>query len=209
MKRSVSFVVAPMLVALVGGTSFAQQSDQTSGSSYPAATSAQERSTSAGAESGQQRAMPGMFQMNRASKIIGADVLDSQGARIGDVHDVMLDPVRGQVAYAVVSLRSPIGLATRYYVIPWPQLRQASGMGDRFVTNLTRDQLKAAPSFDRNKWPDMAAEQWHRDVARFYSQSPYWEGSTNMGAGPGAPGMGMGGAGTGGMGGSGRGATSR
>lgn len=198
MKRSVSFVVAPILVALVGGTSFAQQADQKSGSSYPEATSAQESSTSAGASPVRQGTMPDTFPMNRASKIIGADVLDAQGGKIGDVRDVVLDPARGQVAYAIVSFRSPMGLATRYYVIPWQQLRQASGTDDRFVTNLTRDQLKAAPSFDRNKWPDMATEQWHRDVARYYSQSPYWEGSTTMGAGPGAPGAGMGGAGTGG-----------
>jgi len=181
MKRSVSFVVAPILAALVGSTSFAQQDSQTPDSSYSTPSSPPQGSTPTGAGSEQQGDMTGTFQMNRASKVIGADVLDAQGGKIGEVRDIVVDPLRGQVAYAVVSFRSPMGLATRYYVVPWQQLRQASGTGDRFVTNLTREQLKAAPSFDRGRWPDMATEQWHRDVARFYSQSPYWEGVIPMG----------------------------
>ena len=140
----------------------------------------------------------GEFQVRRASKVIGADVMDAQGRKIGDIKDVVFDPARGQVAYAVVGFGGVMGLGTRYYAIPWNVMHQSGGPTDRFVVNLTRDQMHNAPSFERNQWPDMANEAWHRDVSRFYAQAPYWEGSSMGAAGNRAGSSTMGGSGSGG-----------
>lgn len=150
-----------------------------------------------GTEAAPQRLVPGEIEVRRASRVIGADVLDAEGRKIGDIKDVVFDPNRGQVAYAVVGFGGLMGLGTRYYAIPWNVLHQPQPArpGDRFVINMTKEQMRNAPSFERNQWPDMASAAWHRDIARFYAQAPYWEGNAPAQA-RGTMGT-MGGAGTG------------
>jgi len=157
------------------------------------------------------RPASGELEVRRASRVIGADVLDVEGRKVGDIKDVVFDANRGQVAYAVVGFGGVMGLGTRYYAIPWNVLHQPQPArpGDRFVINMTREQMRNAPSFERNQWPDMASEAWHRDIARFYAQTPYWEGAGQSARGTAPPAAGMGGAGTGGTGNAGRANTGR
>ncbi len=197
-KGFAPLAVGTLVVAALGGTAIAQGSGLTQPETR-AATSAAQPGQSTTATTATTRAA-GEHQVRRASRVIGADVFDTQGKKIGDVKDIVFDPARGQVAYAVVGFGGLAGFGTRYYAIPWAALHQSTATGDRFVMNMTRDQLKGAPAFERNKWPDMASEQWHRDVSRFYSQSPYWEGKGSA-ATAASPAGTMGGTGSGNTGG--------
>lgn len=115
--------------------------------------------------------------LSRASKLIGTDVVDTQGKKIGDVKDVVLDKTRGQVAYAVVSFGGTLGLGSKYFAIPWKSL-QPNPDNDKLVLNVDREKLKNAPGFDKDHWPDMASAQWNSDTYRYYNQKPYWETTT-------------------------------
>lgn len=115
--------------------------------------------------------------LSRASKLIGADVIDTQGKKIGDVKDVVLDKSRGQVAYAVVSFGGALGLGSKYFAIPWKSL-QPNPDNDKLVLNVDREKLKNAPGFDKDHWPNMASAQWNNDTYRYYNQKPYWETTT-------------------------------
>lgn len=115
--------------------------------------------------------------LSRASKLIGADVIDTQGKKIGDVKDVVLDKSRGQVAYAVVSFGGTLGLGSKYFAIPWKSL-QPNPDNNKLVLNVDREKLKNAPGFDKDHWPDMASAQWNADTYRYYNQRPYWETTT-------------------------------
>jgi len=123
-----------------------------------------------------QNEMSQTHALHRASKIIGANVMDAQGKKVGDIKDVVLDQSRGQIAYAVVSFGGLMGVGSKYFAVPWKSLQTSAE--NNYVLNVDKDTLKRAPGFDKNHWPDMASEQWNTDVYRHYNQTPYWQGSS-------------------------------
>jgi sporulation protein YlmC with PRC-barrel domain len=114
---------------------------------------------------------------HRASKIIGTDVYDMQGRKIGDVKDVVVDPQRGSIDYAVLSFGGMMGVGTKYFAVPWKSL-QANSDGKRYMLNVDKTALKNAPGFDKNNWPDMANQQWASDVERFWQSRSGSTGSS-------------------------------
>jgi sporulation protein YlmC with PRC-barrel domain len=111
--------------------------------------------------------------LNRASKVLGTGVVDSKGDKVGDIKDIVLDRSTGQVAYAVVSFGGTFGVGDKYFAVPWTALK--AGQNERYVLDVNKDQLKQAQGFDKDKWPDMASEQWNRSNSRAFNQAPYWE----------------------------------
>ena len=191
MNKAIIVVLVPLVAAGLVGLAQAQGGTASDSAGSAATTGAMSGHAAGALQSG------GEHQVRRASRVMGADVVDPQGRKIGDIKDVVFDPVRGQIAYAVVGFGGLMGMGTRYYPVPWAVLHQPYGAGDRFTLDMTREQLRNAPSFDRNQWPDMTTDNWNRDVARFYAQAPYWEGNPGVGANRGASGSTMGGSGSG------------
>jgi sporulation protein YlmC with PRC-barrel domain len=104
----------------------------------------------------------------RTSKIIGGDVRDVLGERVGDIEDLVIDPSRRQLLYAIISVHGVLGnYDSRYFPVPWPALRPSV---DYYVLNIDAARLKAAPSFERDKWPEMTSEPWNASVYEYYNQ---------------------------------------
>jgi sporulation protein YlmC with PRC-barrel domain len=100
---------------------------------------------------------------HRVSRIIGTDVRNRQGQKIGDIKDVVLDR-SGQVAYAVVSTGGFLGVGDRLHAIPWTALQQ-DGEQNHFVLDIDKQRLGKAPGFDAKHWPNMAEERWNSETA--------------------------------------------
>ena len=114
----------------------------------------------------------------RASKLMGTAVENPQGEHLGTIKDVVLDRATGRSAYVILGFGGFLGLHEKYYAIPWAVLLPKAGTKaavDRFVLNIDKDELKNAPGFDRNTWPDMADHQWGAQVYAYYGLPPYWE----------------------------------
>jgi len=111
--------------------------------------------------------------LNRASQVIGADVDDPRGNKIGEIKDIVLAPRQGQIAYAVVGFGSVMGVGSKYFAIPWTKLQP--GMDEHYVLQVDKETLKRTPGFDKDHWPDLASSQWNSDNDRFYRHSPYWQ----------------------------------
>jgi sporulation protein YlmC with PRC-barrel domain len=103
---------------------------------------------------------------HRASRIIGTDVRNRQGQKIGDIKDVVLDP-DGLVAYAVVSTGGFLGVGDRLHAIPWTAL-QKDGEQNHFVLDMDKQRLSKAPGFDSKHWPNMAEERWNSETRGYY-----------------------------------------
>ena len=43
------------------------------------------------------------------------------------------------------------------------------------IINISKEKLATAPSFEKDKWPDMTNRQWSEDTHRFYGVQPRWE----------------------------------
>jgi sporulation protein YlmC with PRC-barrel domain len=84
-----------------------------------------------------------------ASDIYKADVYDNSEDKIGTVTDLILDNT-GTVTTAVVSVGGFLGVGAKDVAVPFNALKVTSRDGkDWLVLNETKDQLKAAPAFDK------------------------------------------------------------
>ncbi|MGF6859155.1 sporulation protein YlmC with PRC-barrel domain [Paraburkholderia sp. CI3] len=93
-----------------------------------------------------------------ASTLDGNKVVSSDGADIGKISDVMLDVRRGRVAYAVLSEGGFLGMGGTLHAIPWSAL--TLDVDEKcFFVDITAEQIKNEPGFDKDHWPSMADAQ--------------------------------------------------
>jgi sporulation protein YlmC with PRC-barrel domain len=108
-------------------------------------------------------------RQHRASKIIGMDVVNKQGEKVGDIHDIVLDQ-QGNVSHAVVSTGGFLGIGERLHAVPWNALDR-DAEEQKIVLDVDRDRLRNAPGFDRNNWPNLTDQQWRQDNQRYFPQA--------------------------------------
>lgn len=109
-------------------------------------------------------------QLYRGSRIIGSTVRDAHDRKIGDIKDIVLDPERGEIAYAVVSFGGVMGVGRKYHAIPWRVL-EAGDNGRYYVLHADRETLSQAPGFDKSNWPDMADQKWNAEIERYWGRT--------------------------------------
>jgi sporulation protein YlmC with PRC-barrel domain len=109
-----------------------------------------------------------------ASALAGGQVKNSAGENLGNIEEIMLDPERGCIAYALLLCGGFLGIGDKLLAVPWSALR--IGLSGRdFILDVDRETLKKAPGFDRRHWPDMADPVFGRKTHKHYGRTPYWE----------------------------------
>ncbi len=110
----------------------------------------------------------------RAKKVIGTNVKDPAGRKIGEIEDVVLDKQSNSIMFAVVGFGGFLGMAEKYHPIPWSSLDYQPAE-NAYIVNYTKEQLQAAPagSIDELTRDDGVS---FRDRAYDYYKAPrYWE----------------------------------
>jgi len=102
---------------------------------------------------------------HRVSKIIGSDVRNKAGDKIGDVRDLVVDG-NGTVKLAIVSTGGFLGVGDRLHAVPWDVL--TLGPKDDHVLDIDKSHLQAAPGFTSKTWPNLGDEHWLADNRRYY-----------------------------------------
>ncbi|CAM4466412.1 MAG: hypothetical protein LEGION0398_MBIBDBAK_00983 [Legionellaceae bacterium] len=97
--------------------------------------------------------------------MIGVDVLDMDKKNIGEIKEIVLDKVSGQVRYVVLSFGGLLGLGDKYFAFQWKSIRY-SPEDKSFILNVDKKLLKKEHGFDKDHWPDMA--QWDVTVSQYY-----------------------------------------
>ncbi len=105
-------------------------------------------------------------RLHRASKIIGTDVINRQGERIGDIEDIVLDS-KGLIAFAVVSTGGFLGIGDRLHAVPWQSLQTQTGR-NAFILDIDKERLKNAPGFDKKNWPNLSDDNWSSENSRHF-----------------------------------------
>ncbi len=106
-------------------------------------------------------------QVVRTIDVIGKKVIDSELKDLGKIEEIVLDKVSGETRYAVLSFGGFLGLGDKLYAIPWKSINYVPEE-DGFVLNIEKEQLKTAPGFDKNNWPDFANSNFCNTVSEFY-----------------------------------------
>ena len=103
-----------------------------------------------------------------SDKVEGTTVYGRNDSSIGTVQRVMIDKISGKIAYAVVSFGGFLGMGEEYFPMPWAALKYDTGL-EGYRVNMTEDQLKGAPSFNRNtdwNWSDRSRDRTINDYYR-------------------------------------------
>lgn len=105
-----------------------------------------------------------------AHTLIGEDVVNAQNENLGDIKEIMLDVSTGKIAYAVLSFGGVFGIGEKLFAVPWGSLK-LDVENKSFVLNVSKEQLKNAPGFDKDDWPDMNDATWVGKVNSFYGNA--------------------------------------
>jgi sporulation protein YlmC with PRC-barrel domain len=108
---------------------------------------------------------PAVWQ--KCSDLCGKDTHNMQNEDIGRVSDCLIDPDGGRVLYGILAYSG------KRYAIPWNALTLTTD-AKKFQVNVTKEQLKNAPAFVGESWPNATDERWALEVHRFYRVQPYW-----------------------------------
>lgn len=109
-----------------------------------------------------------------ANTLVGEDVYNAEDQKLGDIKEIMLEMGGGRVAYAVLSFGGFLGVGDKLFAVPWSMLKLDTDK-KCFRMSVTKEQLKNAPGFDKDDWPDMSDPIWGRGISDFY---------TNLGRAP-------------------------
>ncbi|HXT60482.1 MAG TPA: PRC-barrel domain-containing protein [Pirellulales bacterium] len=109
----------------------------------------------------------------RAYDMMGMNVRNAAGESLGEVKDLMVDlqhPAR--VRYAAVSYGGFLGVGNKLFAVPWNamKLRHDADNAQRAFLELdvSKESLKNAPGFDKDKWPNFADAHWADEVHKHY-----------------------------------------
>lgn len=88
----------------------------------------------------------------KSDEVIGVAVINQQNESLGKVYEIVLDKRSGKVAYAVLESGGVFGLGGKLFALPWRSLNYDPNENS-FRVNLSKDQIKNSPGFDKNNWP--------------------------------------------------------
>jgi sporulation protein YlmC with PRC-barrel domain len=82
-----------------------------------------------------------------ANKVEGTSVFNQTGEELGKIHEIMIDKVSGNVAYAVMAFGGVFGMGEKYCPLPWSSLTYDTEL-QGYVADLSKEALKNAPEYD-------------------------------------------------------------
>lgn len=104
----------------------------------------------------------------RTADVIGKKIVGVDGENLGKVEEIVIDKFTGEVRYAVLAHGGFMGLGSDFYGIPWAMLKYCVD-SDGFEVNFGEEDIKKAPGFNKDHWPDFADEAWIRSADDFYN----------------------------------------
>lgn len=92
----------------------------------------------------------------RSSKwLISRDVVNGNGDTIATVSDLLLDRGSGRIQYVIVKTGTTFGLGGRAVAIPYASFGTETSGKDRFMLNVTAEQIAQFPEFTPEVWKTM------------------------------------------------------
>ncbi len=174
MKR-LTWIVCCSVCAL-GATAFAQLYD---GSTSPRAGHPDTNQPSAAGH--RDEAMSTQF--SRSKDLVGANVKDTQGNKIGDIYELFINPRNG-VTLAAIDIGN-----SRYALVPVQALNVNQGRAGVFhnaevTLNTTKDALQSGPTLSKNEWRNLDDPSFTEKIySHYHVQSPSGMGGASSSGG--------------------------
>jgi len=111
----------------------------------------------------------------KASEIIGMEVQNYQGEKLGKVDDLALDVESGRIVQVILSTGGFIGIGDALHAVP-PGAVHHDVVNKVIRLNADKETLKAAPKFEMSKWAECCESNQVSEVYRYYGERPYFTG---------------------------------
>jgi len=105
----------------------------------------------------------------RGSDVLNAKVFSAQGAELGYLRDVVVDPKTGQISHAVVGSRGWQGLGEQFAIVPWHLLSQDEQKAENYVIDTDTVNFTGAPTFQRNQWATVIQPDYLAKIDKYYA----------------------------------------
>jgi len=109
----------------------------------------------------------------RAKKVIGTNVKNPSGEKIGEIEDVILDKQSNNIMFAVVGFGGFLGMAEKYHPLPWASLDYDESQ-NAYVVSYTKEQLKGAPAGSIDELTRDSSVQFRDRTYDYYKTPRYW-----------------------------------
>jgi sporulation protein YlmC with PRC-barrel domain len=114
----------------------------------------------------------------RGKDLMGLNVYGDNDEKLGDIQDLVIDSKQGKIRYAVLSFGGFLGMGDKYFAVPWSDIQfiskgvTTSGTlkEDHCYLAIRKEDLKSAPGFDKNNWPNFADANWSNNVDKYYNE---------------------------------------
>lgn len=114
------------------------------------------------------------------SDLRSRSIENPDGAKIATVHELVVDPRSGRVAFAVLAVGGNLGTNEKMIAVPWDALKampdKSNPNMERLTLSTTKEQLEKAPEFvaTTEGWQKANEPDYITRVYEFYSVAPYW-----------------------------------
>ncbi len=114
-----------------------------------------------------------IYGVAKASDLIGMEVKNYQGEKLGKVDDLAVDVESGRIVQVILSTGGVAGIGDTLHAVPPGALHHDVA---KKVVHLDADKAKltAAPKFEMSKWADCCDSNHVSEVYRHYGQEPYF-----------------------------------
>jgi sporulation protein YlmC with PRC-barrel domain len=126
-------------------------------------------------------------EINKASELIGMEVKNQQGEKLGEIKDIVIDFQQDRVGYVVLSTDTGTFSAEKLHAVPLRAFQQGSD-GKTVTLNATKSSLANSEGFSKESWPSPSNPSWGAqpfwresgsDYRNLQTNSPYQRSTTN------------------------------
>jgi sporulation protein YlmC with PRC-barrel domain len=118
-----------------------------------------------------------LFSPLRTEQLLGLNVEDSDGRKIGTLRNLIVDMQTGTLRYAVVSSGGIAGVGTTSRLAPAQFVSAATTKRDTLAINVTTARWNATPSFKSSQLASLAEPGRAEAITRYFEQA---DASTNF-----------------------------
>ncbi len=117
-------------------------------------------------------------KLERATRIIGMEVKDSSGQKIGKVKDMAVDLRNGRILEVIVATGGFLGMDEECSAAP-PELFTRDPAKKTLHLNVTKARFQSAPPFKFSDWDSDVREVTVKQVYEYYRVKPYFNSLPN------------------------------
>jgi len=164
MKRTIQIITTASAASLMAFTALAQESSspKTGGTEIT-----QERSA-------RMMRAERLGRADKASDLIGMDIKNYQGEKLGKVNDLAVDMESGRLVQVILSSGGVLGIGDTLYAVPPGALHH--DVANKVIhLDANKEKLATSPKFEMSKWAECCDSNHVTQVYSYYGKEPYFK----------------------------------